>query len=146
MTEHLKRESSADGECVEFDVNVEGEGLMGEPFLTLRPNQSAVYELVYSPRMFSSGACCSSFCWWGGVGMLCKRTDIGTINDVSDVEPSDGRTNRGPHHILQRASRRVLVPAGPDRGTRRPRDTPPYAMSGGTESGMHFTGPLFIRA
>lgn len=32
-----------------FEVAIEGEGLIGSPTFTIQPNQSAVYELLFSP-------------------------------------------------------------------------------------------------
>lgn len=36
-------------EPVEFEVRLEGDGLLGDPFLMLGPKETATYELIYSP-------------------------------------------------------------------------------------------------
>eukprot|EP00658_Telonema_sp_P-2_P041930 TRINITY_DN30043_c0_g1_i2.p1 TRINITY_DN30043_c0_g1~~TRINITY_DN30043_c0_g1_i2.p1 ORF type:complete len:415 (-),score=129.39 TRINITY_DN30043_c0_g1_i2:109-1353(-) len=40
---------------IEFEVRIEGDGLLGERFITLGPHESSVYELIYSPLRPGTG-------------------------------------------------------------------------------------------
>jgi hypothetical protein len=44
-------------EAIEFEVTFEGEGLFGEPSITLGPKETSKYELLFYPHSISEQVC-----------------------------------------------------------------------------------------